>query len=163
MFFLKDLPTIETLFKLTKRYPSLDPTALNTCAILLRTGSSLLTKLESFLGKHGLSQGRFLTLIVINRRPDTQINPSSLAEKVGVTRATMTGLLDGLERDGLIERVKHDGDRRKIGVKLKTEGINVLNNMLPEYYDKISKIMLNVTEEERETLISLLEKVNKEL
>ena len=161
MFYLKDLPTAETLGELAKRYPNLDPTALKTCALLLRTGSDLLTTFETILGRHGLSQGRFLTLIVMNRTPDEEINPSSLAEKVGVTRATMTGLLDGLERDGIIERLAHPEDRRKVGVRLTDKGRHVLDDMLPGYYNHITKVMRNLTGKERQKMISLLGKVNQ--
>ena len=163
MFYLKDLPTDKTLGEFTRRYPNMNPSALKTCAVLLRTGSDLLTAFEKILGNHGLSQGRFLTLIVMNRTPDEEINPSTLAEKIGVKRATMTGLLDGLERDGLVERLAHRQDRRKIGVRLTAKGRQVLDEMLPDYYRKIAKLMVNLTEKERLELLALLGKVNRGL
>ena len=163
MFYLKDLPTDRTLGEFAKRYPELDPSALKTCVVLLRTGSDLLTAFETFLGKHGLSQGRFLTLIVMNRTPDEEINPSSLAEKVGVTRATMTGLLDGLEKNSLLERVAHPEDRRKLGIRLTKKGRQLLDKMLPGYYDHIRKLMAKLSEKERQELELLLGKVNQGL
>ncbi len=163
MFYLKDLPTDSTLEEIAKRYPDLDPSALKTCAVLLRTGSDLLTAFETILGKHGLSQGRFLTLIVMNRTPNRTINPSTLAEKVGVKRATMTGLLDGLEGKGLIERVAHPEDRRKLGIRLTKKGWQLLDKMLPGYYDHIGKLMAKLSEKERQELELLLGKVNQGL
>ncbi len=163
MFFLKDLPTDRTLRRYAKRYPNLDPSALKAAISLLRTGSDLLAAFETFLGKHGLSQGRFLILIVMNREPDEEINPSTLAEKIGVKRATMTGLLDGLERDMLIQRMAHFNDRRKVVVRLTDKGRHVLDEMLPDYYSYIGKIMVNLTENERQNLEALLGKVNKGL
>ena len=163
MFYLKDLPTDRTLGEFAKRYPDLDPSALKTCVVLLRTGSDLLTAFETILGKHGLSQGRFLTLIVMNREPNEEINPSSLAEKVGVTRATMTGLLDGLEQKGMVKRLAHPKDRRKISILLTDMGRQVLDEMLPDYYSRIAKLMVNLTENERQELVSLLGKVNQGL
>jgi len=163
MFYLKDLPTDRTLGEFAKRYPELDPSALKTCVILLRTGSDLLTAFETILGKHGLSQGRFLTLIVLNRTQNKAINPSTLAEKVGVKRATMTGLLDGLEGKELIERVAHPEDRRKLGIRLTKKGRQLLDKMLPDYYSRIAKLMVNLTENERQELELLLGKVNQGL
>ncbi len=163
MFYLKDLPTDSTLEEIAKRYPDLDPSALKTCAVLLRTGSDLLTAFETILGKHGLSQGRFLTLIVMNRTPNRTINPSTLAEKVGVKRATMTGLLDGLEGKGLIERVAHPEDRRKLGIRLTKKGRQLLDKMLPGYYEHIGKLMAKLSEKERQELELLLGKVNQGL
>jgi DNA-binding MarR family transcriptional regulator len=163
MFFLKDLPTEQTLKEIAKRYADLDPSALTTCAALLRTGSDLLTAFETILGRHGLSQGRFLTLIMLNRTPDTAINPSILAEKVGVKRATMTGLLDGLEKNGFVIRLAHSQDRRRVSIQLTDSGKKVLSTMLPDYYSRIAKLMEEVTEEERGQLISLLKKIDQGL
>ena len=163
MFYLKDLPTDHTLDGIAKRYSDLDPSALKTCATLLRTGSDLLTAFETILGKHGLSQGRFLTLIVLNRTPKKAINPSTLAEQVGVKRATMTGLLDGLEQKGLVKRLAHQEDRRKISIQLTDTGQNLLDEMLPDYYSRIAKLMKDLAENERESLVTLLRKVDQGL
>ena len=163
MFYLKDLPTDRALDEFAGRYTNINPSAIKTCAALLRTGSELLTAFETVFGKYGLSQGRFLTLIVMNRTPEVALNPSYLAKKVGVKRATMTGLLDGLEKHGLVERLPHPEDRRKIGVRLTAQGCLVLDEILPGYYRKIAKVMTKLTEKERQELMSLLQKVNQGL
>ena len=163
MFYLKDLPTDKTLTEFARRYPDLDPSALKTCVVLLRTGSDLLTAFETILGKHGLSQGRFLTLIVLNRTPDRAINPSTLAQKVGVKRATMTGLLDGLEKNGMVKRLAHQKDRRKISIQLTVVGKDALDKMLPDYYSRITQLMKDLTESERQNLNSLLKKIDQGL
>ena len=163
MFYLKDLPTDQTLEEISKRYHELDPSALKACAALLRTGSDLLTAFENILSKNGLSQGRFLTLIVLNRTPDRAINPSTLAQKVGVKRATMTGLLDGLEKKGLVKRLAHQKDRRKISIQLTVVGKDALDKMLPDYYSRIARLMKDLTESERQNLKSLLKKIDQGL
>ncbi|CAB1063061.1 Transcriptional regulator, MarR family [Olavius sp. associated proteobacterium Delta 1] len=163
MYFLKDLPTDRNLREFTERYPNMNPSALKTCAELMRTGSDLLAVFETILGKSGLSQGRFLTLIVMNRAPDEAIIPSTLAQKLGVTRATMTGLLDGLEKEDLIERRAHAQDRRKVGLVLTTSGRQILDKILPDYYRHFAKLTVYLDEGERQTLVSLLKKVNQGL
>ena len=163
MFFLKDLPTARTLHNLTGRYPDLDPSALMSCIELMRTGSDMLAALEKILGRYGLSQGRFLTLIVLNRDPEEEVSPSDLAERVGVTRATMTGLLDTLTKDGWIERIQHNEDRRRVVVRLTTAGLKHLGRMLPGYYREISEIMAGLNAQEHETLVKVLGKVRQGL
>ena len=163
MFFLKDLPTDMPLQEFSQRYSYMNPSALKICAELMRTGSDLLAGFDTVLGKYGLSQGRFLVLIVMNRTPDTEINPSTLAEKLGVKKATMTGLLDGLEKDNLVERVADPRDRRKIGIRLTANGRQLLDGMLPDYYRHMAKLTANLSENERQTMISLLTKVNRNL
>lgn len=163
MFFLRDLPTDKNLREFTARYPNMNPSALKACAELMRTGSDMLTTFEKVLSQIGLSQGRFLTLIVMNRTPSEAMNPSILADKLGVTRATITGLLNGLRKQGLIERQIHPEDRRKVGVRLTDRGHRTLDKVLPDYYHRFAKLTTYLDEGERQTLISLLKKVNQGL
>lgn len=160
MFLLQDIPTPETLLALSSRYPALDPAALRTCILLLQTGRALQAEFDGFLAKHGLSQGRFLTLVVMHRTPETPANPSDLAAKVGVKPASMTGLLDGLEREGLVERVPHPSDRRKVNVRLGAKGKARLDAILPSYYAHIASLTADITTEEQVVLARLLSKVS---
>jgi len=163
MFFLKDLPTDVSLQEFSRRFPNMNPSALKTCAELMRTGSDLLAVFETVLGKFGLSQGRLLVLIVMNRTPHEAVNPSFLAEKLGVTRATMTGLLNGLKTGDFIERVADPRDRRRIGVHLTPEGRQVLEKLLPDYYRNMARLTAGLSENERQTMLSLLVKINQKL
>ena len=163
MFFLKGLPTDMPLQEFSKRFPNMNPSALKICAELMRTGSGLLAAFETVLGKYGLSQGRFLTLIVMSRTPDKEVNPSSLAEELVFNKATMSGRLDGLEKDNLFERVSDPRDRRKIGIRLTAGGRQLLDEMLPDYYRHMAKLTANLSENERQTMLSLLAKVNQKL
>ena len=86
---------------------------------------------------------------------------SSLASKVEVTRATVTGLLDTLAEAGLIERVQHQGDRRQVLVRLTAKGRKHLNGMLPGYYRQVTKLMAGVFENERVALMAILQNVNE--
>ncbi|HEY3008644.1 MAG TPA: MarR family transcriptional regulator [Micromonosporaceae bacterium] len=45
------------------------------------------------------------------------LSPSALARRAGLHPATMTGVLDRLERAGWIERARHPSDRRAILVR----------------------------------------------
>ena len=132
--------TYKNLHDLKRRYSDMDPSAVMSGAVLLRTGSDMLAALEKILGRYGLSLGRFLTLTVLNRDPEEEITPSDLAERVGVTRATMTGLLDTLAKDGWIERIQHNEDRRRVVVRLTSEGLEHLGRILPGYFRETSGI-----------------------
>ena len=163
MFYLRDLPDDKTLSEFAHRYRDMDPSAIKACIVLARTGSDLLTGFEIMLSRHGFSQGRFLTLMVMNREPDATFTPSELAAKVGVTRATMTGLLDGLDAEKLIARKAHEEDRRKTAIRLTRKGRNLLEQMLPDYYQRTSKVMCSLADNERRQLVSLLTKVSRGL
>lgn len=161
MFCLRDLPDDKTLDGFSGRYPGMDPSAVKACLHLLRCGSDLLAAFEALLSRHGLSQGRFLALMILYRAPAESMNPSQIAEKAGVTRATVTGLLDGLERDGLVERQGSTKDRRKIRIWLTENGCRVLEAMLPDYYRRIARLMEDVSLSERGDLVAVLGRISR--
>lgn len=49
-----------------------------------------------------------------------------LASRAAVSRPTLTSLIDGLEKDGLVERLRVTGDRRGINLRLTEAGKNAL-------------------------------------
>jgi len=160
MFYLMDTPNQKQFQDLARRYERMDIQSVQALVKLLRTGSDLLTGFEKRLGTYGLSQGRFLILVILNRTPQTPLTPSELAEKLGVTRATMTGLVTGLEKDQLITRQTDFVDKRKIYIRLTAKGIHRLESILPDYYDRINGLMQGLTRNQKTTLISLLEIVD---
>ena len=159
MFYLLDQPTKEEFQNLARRYEKMDPSSVQAAVTLLKTGSDVLTGFEKMLKVYGLSQGRFLILVVMNRQPKNVTTPSILAGKIGVTRATMTGLIDGLVKDGFIARLSHDGDRRRQNLKLTDDGRNLLEDLLPDYWSRIYNLMSGLTEKEEQTLTRILGKV----
>ena len=159
MFFLLDQPTTEEFENLARRYREMEVPSVKAAVTLLKTGSDVLTGFEQMLKGYGLSQGRFLILMVMNRKPRTSTTPSILARKIGVTRATMTGLIEGMVKEGLIRRYSNEKDRRKQNLKLTDKGIFLLERVLPDYWSRIFNLMGGLSEREKKDLIRLLGKV----
>src|SRR5947209_3818186 len=113
LLLLKDLPRYECLLEGAKEFPELDPSACEAFLHVLRTGDEVFSVAERNLAAHNISQGRFGVLMLLwgssQRRAASNggpcgpspRTPAELADAAGVTRATMTGLVDTLERDGL--------------------------------------------------------------
>ncbi|WP_144548368.1 MarR family winged helix-turn-helix transcriptional regulator [Bacillus sp. X1(2014)] len=124
---------------------------------LLGVARELEYEVTSKLSYFGLSNGKLKVLLSVlnHERP---LNPSELADEIGVTRSTMTGLLDGLEKDGFIRRDILD-DRRKTAIYLTEKGSSVLNTLSPLYSNHVTNIFSKTTEEEQQLLVNLLEKI----
>jgi DNA-binding MarR family transcriptional regulator len=160
---LKDLPRYECLLKASERYPSLDPTACEAFLNLLRAGDEVFEEEGRFFARHHISQGRFTLLMLLNRHCEEAATPASLAEQSRVTRATMTGLIDTLEKDGLVVREAGENDRRTLHVRLTPPGRDFVENMLPEYFRCVSAIIEPLDECERRQLVQLLQKIQQGL
>lgn len=160
MLQLRDLPSVETLEKFAARYPVADVTAVSSFLHLLRVATDLSLALDACLSEHGLLQGRWWVLILLMREDNKTSTPSLLAEKAGVTRATMTGLLDGLARDGLVERIFDEADRRRVTVTLTDAGQAKLDDVMPDYYARLRACMSGVDEAARQELEKTLSKIS---
>ncbi len=156
MLQLRDLPTQEVLERFAERYPAADVTAIASFLMLLRVATDLSVALDACLTKHDLLQGRWWVLILLMREADLTSQPSVLAEKLGVTRATMTGLLDGLEQGGLVQRVSSSQDRRSVQIKLTTAGQAKLDAVMPDYYTRLRLCMQGLSESQRSDLQNIL-------
>lgn len=85
------------------------------------------------LQKHGFSEGRMMVLITLWFHQH-KMNSSEVAQHIGVTRATMTGLVDGLEKDSYIQKVHCKEDRRVQYLELTDKGHQFLNTIIPEHF-----------------------------
>jgi DNA-binding MarR family transcriptional regulator len=173
LLLLKDLPRYECLLEAAKRFPDLDPSACDVFLNLLRTGDEVFRVTENNYASHGLSQGRFGVLMLLWRcscapteagagehcLPDGPLTPAELAAAAGVTRATMTGLIDTLEHAGLAKRVRDANDRRMMSVNLTSKGRKLLETVMPLHFRGMAKIMSPLKESERKTLVRLLTKI----
>ena len=105
----------------------------------------------------GLSPGRVGLLILIDANPG--ITQSRLAEAVARDRSTMVGLIDLLERRGLVERRRGD-DRRTNGLWLTRSGRRLLARALRRIAAHEQRIASRLSAAERRRLLRLLGKIS---
>jgi DNA-binding MarR family transcriptional regulator len=156
MLQLKDLPDAKILKKFAERYDDVDSLSVIHFLNILRIGTELAESLDCFLATHGLLQGRWWVLILLMREDNLTSTPSLLADKAGVSRATMSGLINGLLRDGLVFRQEDAKDRRSYTIQLTALGQEKLDEVMPDYYPRIKKMMSAITMQQRENLLSQL-------
>ena len=162
LLMLKDLPRYECLLEAMQRYPDLDPSACEAYLNLLRAGDEAYRRSEAFFTEFGMTPGRFTVLMLLFDKLSGATlarTPAELAEKAGVARATITGLVDTLERDGLVTRKHDSGDRRMMLIHLTAKGQAALEAILPGHFKQMAAQMAPLSEHERKTLVRLLNKV----
>ena len=162
LLMLKDLPRYECILEAAQQFPDLDPSACEAYMHLLRAADEVFHAREAYLAGHSLSQGRFNVLVLLldktRNRPSPR-TPAELADSAGVARATMTGLVDTLERDGLVSREPDPADRRMMSVHLTARGHEVLQAVLPGHFQRMAALLSPLGESERKTLVRLLNKI----
>jgi DNA-binding MarR family transcriptional regulator len=80
-----------------------------------------------------------------------------------ISRASVTSLLDSLEKRGFVKRQPHLSDRRMILVELTDSGRQVANQFRPIVHQH-QKVWLNaLNEKEQEQLIEMLQRLQASL
>ncbi|NJR64263.1 MAG: MarR family transcriptional regulator [Leptolyngbyaceae cyanobacterium CRU_2_3] len=151
----------QTLLNLACRFPELDIMSAETCIAFLNAMADFQEAAAAYFSRYGLSMGKFTLLMQLFHADQQEITPSACADRAGVTRATITGLLDGLERDGWVKRKPIPGDRRMLRVELTKVGRERLVEMLPDHFCRTKKLTSYLTDAEKQTLIELLRKFQK--
>ena len=82
-----------------------------------------------------------------------------LARKVGLEPSTMTGLLDRMERDGLVSRVPDPLDRRVLRIVLSEEGCRVKQPVLKVVEVTLDKVLKNVPDADLKKTTNTLRQV----
>ncbi len=156
---LRDTPALAILRQRPDLARRFNATEIAAAQDLLRTAKKLLGAFGEEFAVHGLSPGRYAVLMALLAR-DAALAPSEIAERLGVTRATITGLIAGLVGDGFIAYVAADADdRRRRAVAVTAKGRRLLGEVVPEIFHQMTELFAPLSATERATLLKLLNKV----
>jgi len=106
-----------------------DANVLATEAVMntMRTADMLFDQIGRLLRPLRVSAAGGLVLGIL--RDHGSMTPSELGERLIVTRATVTGLLDSLERTGFVRRSPNAADRRSLVVEITPAGLAVVREL----------------------------------
>ena len=108
--------------------------------------------MDRWAEKHGLSEGRLHVLFTLASAPDHRLQLHELADQLDVTPRNITGLIDHLERDGLVERVDDPADRRLTYAQLTVAGGKRIGGMRAQGLEWQLKLATGLSVEELEQL-----------
>ena len=129
---------------------------------LLRTQSRIEPAIDAELRNKGLTGAKFNALLVLDAAADSGLLMSEIGDRLVVSKSNITGLVDRLEAQNLVQRCP-EPDRRAIRVKLTDAGRELTQEILP-VYRRIAEDLADCLErDEKQTLISLLTKLRREL
>ena len=89
--------------------------------------------------------------------------PHTIAERLITSRATVTGLIDSLERRRYVQRRPHLSDRRMLLVELTDTGRQVANAFRPIVHQQQKVWLEALSAQEQQQLIDTLERLQATL
>jgi DNA-binding MarR family transcriptional regulator len=147
------------LRNLAQKYSDFDPETAELVGTLQAVMRSLDAMRERHLDRYGLSQGKLYVLAYLLSEDMKRNGPpgaSDIADALSVTPPTITGLLDGLERDGYVERCRSVQDRRALLIHLTEKGRTFLDEYMPQQSRRVKEWLSPLSADERRALAALL-------
>jgi len=104
--------------------------------------------LERELKSYDFSLARLHTLgFLVGTAEDGGARPSEIADRLGVTRASVTSLIDGMVKKGWIERRSREGDRRSLVITVTPEGREAFRDIAPRHLARVQSLFRHFKEE----------------
>ncbi|MDP9351037.1 MAG: MarR family transcriptional regulator [Chloroflexota bacterium] len=140
------------------QYPWAEKSATEAVVNLIRTADLLMERVAPLARKYGISASASNVLGILEGAGEP-LPPQVISQRLFSHPATVTGLLDSLERRDLVRRTPHPTDRRKLLIELTDEGRAVHQALLPEILRAEIDWMGCLSQDEQEALVGLLGRI----
>ncbi len=145
-----------------ERYPGASSKATECAMNLVHTADLLERQIARLLQPFGLSPATGLVLSIL---ADTEkpVSPNQIADRLIISRASVTSLIDSLEKRGYAKRQPHESDRRMLFIELTDLGRQVANQFRPIVHHHQHLWLSVLTDQEQEQLIEKLHRLQASL
>lgn len=127
---------------------------------LLRAADTVWDASRIFFERWDLSPSQFNVLNLLRLNPDG-LSQTDLSRQLIMHRSNLTGLVDRLEKRGLVARREVAADRRAYSVVLTAAGTRLLREILPRYYEEATRVWDRLPARRATELIADLQQVTR--
>jgi len=134
---------------------------LGTVFMVRSTAQRLDNAVCGWMADTAASPARFQILAQLWAAKGRGVPQKEIAANMGVTRATVSGLMAGLERDGLVASTVADEDRRSLLARLTRKGEAIVEKAMEANKVRLRAAFAAMSPDELTTLATLLERVRR--
>lgn len=127
--------------------------------VLKRVGHLLKQNMEKYFSDMKLTgpQGMLMGILA----HDGEMKISDLSEKLGLSNSTVSGIIDRLEKQGLVERIRSKEDRRVVYVNVTAEYSRSAKDQFSRIEKHFEDVIDKATAEEVEIILKGLDTLEK--
>ena len=131
---------------------------------ILVTANLLAKEGERLVAPAGVTEAQFNVLMLLKHQSEGgSLDQTALGRMLVVNRSNVTGLVDRMEKVGLVVRSPDPSDRRVKRVSLTAKGRRVAEAAEGPYFDRVEEVLGTLGAEERVRLVRALEKLRAAL
>ncbi len=141
----------------TEQYGKKADLALSMWVKLARASSTFSRLTGKDIERYGLTQPQFGVFELLGHLGPLTIG--DVSKKMLVSGGCVTVILDNLEKENLVERMRSTEDRRVIKVQLTEKGEQLFKEIFGKHAQRVTELASVLTEEEQVQLSNLLKKL----
>lgn len=143
---------------LRERFSPREQQMFETLFVVRSTAQQMDNTISEWMADSAATPARFQILAQLWAAKGRGVAQKDIAAAMGVTRATVSGLMAALERDGLITSTVADNDRRSCLATLTRKGEAVIEKAIESNKTRLRAAYTTLTPDELTTLTTLLER-----
>ena len=143
-----------------KQYSQAQRQALNAWTKMVRCVGTVVNSDRMIMDENGLTISQFdIMETLYHKGPLCQ---KDLGEKILKSGGNITKVVDNLERDGFVIRIRDEKDRRYFRISLTNKGTAKIKVTFPLVMNNLVKTFSILTEQEQQTLAELCKRIGLE-
>lgn len=151
-------PSIQIPVDFDDRYPGASASATEAAMNLARTADLLVRRIAGLVRPFGLNPSSALVLGIL-ADSSAPLPPNDIADRLILSRASVTSLLDSLEQRGYVVRRAHPTDRRMLLIELTQVGRTTAHECRLVVHRHQKTWMASLSEQEQSQLIDMLHRI----
>lgn len=145
------------------KYPTFHWPSVEILLNLFYTYDVVAGNMNQQIAPYGLTKAAFGVLMILSRSETKSCKQNEISQLMLVSRANITGLVDSLDRQGLVERTSDPKDRRVNMVRILPKGEKLIEDLLPGYYKYVNELCSIFTAAEKKTLNDFLTRLREKI
>ena len=146
---------------LRKRFTRQDLLALDVVFALRMTAQQLDNTITEWMAGTAGTPARFQILVLLWASEASGVPHKEIVKALEVTRATVSGLMTSLERDGLVKSTVDRDDRRNLIATLTSRGRAIVEKAIDSNITSLRAALAPLSAKELATLMSLLQRLRQ--
>lgn len=134
----------------------------DTILKLIRVSEVLVKAADRFFGKYGLTTTQYDVLVIVNYS-EKRVSQSDLGDRRVVSRSNITGIVDRLEKLGLVKREGSADDRRIKYLAITQKGKDLIKKVENKYFDTLKQVVWFLDDKDKGELTEIIGRIEKGL
>ncbi len=141
-------------------YNFIEDTSGKTIVNILKTTEIIRYVYADLFSKYGISEPKFRVLLILSIEGDGMAL-CDIGKRMLVTRANMTGLIDRMVKEALVEKKINPDDKRSTKAYLTQKGKDLFESVKDKHIEFSQRMTHSLSDEEKKQLSQLLQKLQR--